>query len=100
MQDFTDEFDILVVTESHLDENIWNDDIQLESFATNIQRKDSSNTGGCHLTYSKDDIKIKRKSDMTSTKHRHKTVWLEVHAKGQSLFLCKTYRLHWTDIVD
>jgi hypothetical protein len=47
VQHFADEFDILVITESHLDNSIQNDDIELCSFTKNIQRRDRQNqTGG------------------------------------------------------
>jgi hypothetical protein len=47
VQHFADEFDILAITESHLDNSIQNDDIELCSFTKNIQRHDRQNqTGG------------------------------------------------------
>ena len=47
VQHFADEFDILVITESHLDNSIQNVDIELYSFTKNIQRRDRQNqTGG------------------------------------------------------
>jgi hypothetical protein len=46
------EFDILVITESHLDNSIQNHDIELYSFTKNIQRRDRQNqTGGGLLIY-------------------------------------------------
>jgi hypothetical protein len=46
VQHFADEFDILVITESHLDNSIQNDDIELYSFPKNIQRRDRHNQTG------------------------------------------------------
>ena len=47
VQDFADEFDILEITESHFDNSIQNDDIELYSFTKNIQRRDRQDqTGG------------------------------------------------------
>ena len=47
VQHFADEFDILVITESHLDNSIQNDDIELYSLTKNIQRRERQNqTGG------------------------------------------------------
>jgi hypothetical protein len=40
LQNFVDEFDIIVLTETHLDNNIENRDIELDSFDKNPQRKD------------------------------------------------------------
>jgi hypothetical protein len=51
-----DEFDIIVLTETHLDNSIENRDIELDSFDKNSQRKDRTNSGGALLIYSKEDI--------------------------------------------
>jgi hypothetical protein len=60
VQHFADEFDILVITESHLDNSIQNDDIELYSFTKNIQRRDRQNqTGGGLLIYTKENVNLK-----------------------------------------
>jgi hypothetical protein len=41
LQNFVDEFDIIVLTETHLDNSI-----ELDSFDKNPQRKDRPNSGG------------------------------------------------------
>ena len=41
--------DIIVLTETHLDNSIENRDIELDSFDKNPQRKDRTNSG-CHFT--------------------------------------------------
>jgi hypothetical protein len=58
LQNFVDEFDIIVLTETHLDNSIENRDIELDSFDKNPQRKDRTNSGGGLLIYSKEDIGI------------------------------------------
>ena len=50
LNNFTDEFDIIVVTETHLHSNISNNDIEIDSFSKNIIRKDRNNAGGGLLT--------------------------------------------------
>jgi hypothetical protein len=47
LQNFVDEFDIIVLTETHPD--IENRDIELDSFDKNPQRKDHTNSGGGYL---------------------------------------------------
>jgi hypothetical protein len=47
------DFDILVITEAHLDNQINDSDITLDSFPNIIHRKDRSNSGGGLLVYSK-----------------------------------------------
>jgi hypothetical protein len=43
---FADEYDILCVTESHLDVNMNNDDLSLDFFPKTFIRKDRNNSGG------------------------------------------------------
>ena len=95
LQNFVDEFDIIVLTEPHLDNSIENRDIELDSFDKNPQRKDRTNSGGGLLIYSKEDIGICRKHELEND--IDETIWVEVHAKGHSFLLCNTYRPEWTD---
>ena len=46
LNNFTDEFDIIAVTQTHLHPNISNNDIEIDSFSKNIIRKDRNNAGG------------------------------------------------------
>jgi hypothetical protein len=80
LQNFVDEFDIIVLTETHLDNSI-----ELDSFDKNPQRKDRTNSGGGLLIYSKEDIGICRKHELEND--IDETIWVEVHGKVHS-FLC------------
>jgi hypothetical protein len=75
-QNFVDEFDIIVLTETHLDTSIENRDIELDSFDKNPQRKDRNNSGGRLLIYSKEDIGICRKHELEND--IDETIWVEV----------------------
>ena len=55
---FTDEFDIIAVTETDLHPNISNNDIEIDSFSKHIIRKDRNNAGGGLLIYFKDYISV------------------------------------------
>ena len=93
LQNFAEDFDILFLTETHLDERIDNCDILLDSFSN---RKDRSNAGGGLLIYAKQDIGLVRKSELEN--NFDETLWVEIHAKGLSFLVCNTYRPQWTDI--
>jgi len=96
VQHFADEFDILVITESHLDNSIQNDDIELYSFTKNIQRRDRQNqTGGGLLIYTKENVNISRITQLEN--NVDESLWVQIHAKGQSFLLGNTYRPQWTD---
>jgi hypothetical protein len=90
------DFDILVVTETHLDNKINDSDIALDSFPNIIHQKDRSNSGGRLFIYSKNDISISRKSELEN--NLDETIWGEIRSKGQSFLLCITYRHSCTDI--
>jgi hypothetical protein len=75
------DFDILVVTDTHLDNQINDSDITLDSFPNIIHRKDSSNSGGGLLIYSKNDISISRKFELEN--NLDETIWVEIRSKGQ-----------------
>ena len=95
LQNCVDEFDIIVLTETHLDNSIENRDIELDSFIKNPQRKYRTNSGGALLIYSKEDIGICRKHELEND--IDETIWVEVHAKVHSFIVCNTYRPEWTD---
>ena len=94
LEHFAEDVDILVVTETHLDNVIQNSEIYLDTFSENVQRKDRNNSGGGLLIYAKENIKIDRKSELENDVDE--TIWVEVHAKGHSFLLCSTYRPEWS----
>ena len=64
IENISDEFDFLLLNETHLNEQIDNTEIYIEPYTNNIQRKDRSNHGGGLLIYSKEDICITRLSQL------------------------------------
>ena len=78
------DFDILVVTDTHLDNQINDSDITLDSFPNIIHRNESSNSGGGLLIYSKNDISISRKFELEN--NLDETIWVEIRCKGKSFF--------------
>ena len=95
LHNFMDEFDVVTVTETHLDPTVSDDDLILDSFSKNIFRKDRNNAGGGLLIYIKDDIAVHRRRELEN--HVDETIWVEVRGKGQNFLLCNTYRPEWTD---
>ena len=95
LNDFAEDFDILVLTEIHLDERIDECDIFLESFSNIIQRKDRTNASGGLLIYAKDTIRMVRTQELDNT--IDEILWVEINANGQSFLVCNTYRAQWTD---
>ena len=46
LRHFADEFDILAITESHLDANVRDEDLEIDVFGKSFLRKDRNNSGG------------------------------------------------------
>jgi hypothetical protein len=88
LQNFADEYDILCVTESHLDVKINNDDLSLDFFSKTFIRKDR-NSSGVDFSYILKMIYLLNDTD--------EIIWIKVRARGQTFLLCNTYRPEWTD---
>jgi hypothetical protein len=94
--DFAEDFDILLLTGTHIDDRIDECDILLESFSNIIQRQDTTNADGGLLINAKDTIRMVRKQELENS--IDETHWVKINAKGQSFLLCNTYRAQWTDL--
>jgi hypothetical protein len=81
-RDFAEDFDILLLTETHLNERIDECDIFLESFSNIIQRKDRTNAGGGLLIYAKDTIRMVRKQELENS--IDETLWVEINTMRQT----------------
>lgn len=89
-QNFVDEFDIITVTETHLNSNVSDDDIKFESFSPNIMRRDRDGAaGGGLLIYVRDGIGISRIRNLETP--LDETIWVLIQGNGQSFLLCNTY---------
>jgi hypothetical protein len=75
LNNFTDEFDIIAVTETHLHPNISNNNIEIDSFSKNIIRRDCNKAGGGLLIYFKDYISVIRKHELEN--HIDESIWVE-----------------------
>lgn len=92
---FCEDFDIIAITETHLDPNIKDEEIHLESFSKSIHRKDRNAFGGGILILTKENIHVKRMNMLENDVDE--TIWVEISAKGQKFLLCNVYRPPGTD---
>ena len=84
-------FDILGITESHLDKDVMNDDIFVDGYK--IARSDRNNGkkgGGCAIYFSEDlnayeKVELNGKDDIES-------VWIDITIDSQKLLLGRIYR--------
>ena len=95
-QNFVAEFDIITVTETHLNSNVSDDDIKFESCSPNSMRRDRDGAaGGGLLIYVRDGIGISRIRNLETP--LDETIWVLIQGKGQSFLLCNTYRSDYSD---
>jgi hypothetical protein len=59
-KNFVDEFDIIAVTETHLNSNVSDDDIKFESFSPKIMRRDRDGAADnkCKVKYKQQKYNI------------------------------------------
>ena len=86
LQNFADEYDILCVTESHLDANLNTMNYHLISFQKPSSGRVVITQGGELLIYLKDDISVERVTDLEID--TDETIWIKVRARGQTFLLC------------
>ena len=80
---------------THLDQNINDEEIHLESFSKSMFRKDRNSFGGGLLILTKENIRVKRMNMLEND--IDETLWVEISAKGQKFLLCNVYRPPGTD---
>ena len=95
IQNFTDEFDVVTLTETHLDSHVNDDELKLDSFSKKIIRKDRNRSGGGLLIYVKDYLIVQRKPELEN--YIDETLWVEIRGNGLSFLLCNTYRSDFSD---
>ena len=95
IQNFTDEFDVVTLTETHLDSHVNDDELKLDSFSKKIIRKDRNRSGGGLLIYVKDYLIVQRKPELEN--YIDETLWVEIRDNGLSFLLCNTYRSDFSD---
>ena len=89
LEDIANEYDVLCITETHLDENITFCDLLIENYAQPF-RKDRNCMGGGILVYCNENLYTKRRADLESP--NVETIWIEIKLKGMILMICAVYR--------
>lgn len=89
LEDVANEYHILCLTETHLDDSIQTSDVLLDNYSTPI-RKDRNFAGGGVLIYVSDLLFCKRRPDIES--NYFEAIWVEVKIQNQTIMLCAVYR--------
>jgi hypothetical protein len=84
-----EEFDIVFFTETHLNNQITDDDIAISGFDVPF-RKDRNSHGGGIIMYHKSNINILRRVDL---EHEHvESMWFELKTKVHPILININYR--------
>ena len=84
-----EEFDIVFFTETHLNNQITDDDIAISGFDVSF-RKDRNSHGGGIIMYHKSNINILRRVDL---EHEHvQSMWFELKTKVHPILININYR--------
>ncbi|KAK3087639.1 hypothetical protein FSP39_008683 [Pinctada imbricata] len=100
LDDLAPDYDILCITESHLDENVTDSDLVIDGF--DIVRRDRTNHGGGILIYVSKNLFFKRLHQLESQNTSSEFVWIEIKSRSETYLLCTAYRapnigdLFWT----
>ena len=86
--DIASDYDIVCVTESHLDDSISNDDIHIDGFYPNPFRLDRNAHGGGIVVYVSDNLMVHRLPHLEFGE----CIWLEVKFAAYSFLICTIYR--------
>ena len=84
LESFTDDIDILCLTETHLDPSVPDSDLLLTNFST-IFRKDRNAFGGGVMIFSTNDILPKRRFDIESP--NDEIIWIELCSDNKKYLL-------------
>ena len=88
------DFDIVCFSETHLDNNITNEQINIEGFSQ-IIRKDRNCYGGGIAIYLSNSIQVRRRIDLEPV--NVECIWMEIENPTSNFFLCCVYRPPTTD---
>ena len=90
LSDIASDYDIVCVTETHLDEYVLNSDIYIEGFYPDPIRVDRTCHGGGILIYVSEQLLVNRMNRFEFDVGEN--IWLEVKFPHYSFLLCTVYR--------
>ncbi|CAC5380776.1 unnamed protein product [Mytilus coruscus] len=81
---------IVCITESHLDENIFSQEIHIDGYHQELYRNDRNCFGGGVSVYVSEILKTKRRFDLEF--ENGELIWLEIDFPQHKILLCAVYR--------
>ena len=90
LSDLTEEYDIICVSETHLDENVNTTDLLIDGFYPNPFRKDRNAHGGGLMVYVSDKLFVKRQPHLEV--NGTEMIWLQLKLSHQTFLICCVYR--------
>ena len=89
LSDIASEYDIICVSETHLDEFVNTSDIKIDGYYPHPIRKDRNAHGGGLVIYISERLLVKRQEHL---QFNTESIWVKVIFPRQSFLLCCVYR--------
>ena len=89
LSDIASEYDIICVSETHLDENVNTSDLIIDGYYPNHIRKDRNAHGGGLLIYVSERLLVKRQEQL---EYNTESLWIKVIFPRLSFLICCVYR--------
>ena len=89
LSDIASEYDIICVSETHLNENVNTSDLIIDGYYPNPIRKDRNAHGGGLLIYVSERLLVKRQEHL---EYNTESIWIKVIFPRLSFLICCVYR--------
>jgi hypothetical protein len=83
------EYDVICITETHLDNNVKSSDLKINSYQELI-RRDRNRMGGGVAVYVREGLVVKHRTDLES--HNIEAVWIEIEHRCKAIIIGVIYR--------
>ena len=90
LSDVASDYDIVCITESHLDDNVKNSEIHIDGFYPDPIRSDRSSHGGGIVVYVSENLLVNRLIQFDCDVGEN--IWTEIKFPNYAFLLCTVYR--------
>ncbi|KAK3082416.1 hypothetical protein FSP39_020964 [Pinctada imbricata] len=90
LEDIANDYDVICVTESHLDNVVSDDEISIDGYQ--LFRRDRSSHGGGVAVYVSDKLHVQRIHELENDNILCEYIWIKIVSGNTCFFLCTVYR--------
>ena len=90
LSEIASEYDVLCLTETHLDENVASSELEIDGYSSDIIRKDRTAHGGGIALYATNKLHVERQTHLEI--NNIESIWVKITFPHFSFLLCCIYR--------